>query len=442
MTTLDGWMAKRMGLCEPLTRPALSAWQAGRVGEVVAYARKNSPFYRALDNWPDGEIRCPEDISGLPFTTAADLARNVPPLLALPQSAVQRVVTLTTSGGSGPPKRVHFSEADQEATIDFFAHGMGLFTKRGDRVAIAFPGGHVGGIADGLAVALSRLDAEARIAPAPFDPIALAEWLRAEKPDVIAGPPVPLIAAARVAAWDGEAPLSARALLLSSDYVAESLARSIGAAYGGEVYRHWGMTETGYGGAVDCCCHCGCHLREDELFAETIDPQTRAPALVGVLGEVVVTTLSRRAVPLIRYRTGDLARLIDQPCRCGSVLRRLDGFAGRLGAGVRLPGGGELTLPRLDEALFPVEAVNDFSAIYEAGDPATLDLSIASPPALRLPASLEAVYARLAADPVIGAAASEKRLIVEASFADAVAIKREGKRRLAVREKTRCSRPR
>ena len=77
---------------------------------------------------------------------------------------------------------------------------------------------------------------EARIAPAPFDPIALAEWLRAEKPDVIAGPPVPLIAAARVAAWDGEAPLSARALLLSSDHVAQSLARSIGAAYGAEVF--------------------------------------------------------------------------------------------------------------------------------------------------------------------------------------------------------------
>ena len=101
-----------------------------------------------------------------------------------------------------------------------------------------------------------------------------------------------------------------------------------------------------------------------------------------------------------------------------------------------------MALPQLDEALFPVEAVNDFSAIYEAGEPATLDLSIASPPALRLPASLEAVYARLAADPVVGAAVSEKRLIVYASFADAVGIKREGERRLEIREKTRRSRAR
>ena len=126
---------------------------------------------------------------------------------------------------------------------------------------------------DSLAVALGRLGAEARIAPAPLDPIALADWLRAEKPDVIAGPPVPLIAAARVAGWDGEAPLSARAVLLSSHHVAQSLARSIGAAYGAEVFVHWGMAETGFGGAVDCCCHCGCHLRENELFTETIDPQ-------------------------------------------------------------------------------------------------------------------------------------------------------------------------
>ena len=152
--TLDAWMAKRMGLCEPLRRPALSAWQAARLSEVVAYARANSPFYRAQSNWPDVEIRCPEDIRGLPFTTAADLARNVPPLLALPQSAVRPIITVAVSGGSGPLKRVHFTEEDREATIDFFTHGMSLLTKNGDRVAIAFPDGRVGGFADSLAVAL------------------------------------------------------------------------------------------------------------------------------------------------------------------------------------------------------------------------------------------------------------------------------------------------
>ena len=115
-------------------------------------------------------------------------------------------------------------------------------------------------------------------------------------------------------------------------------ARSIGAAFGAEIFQHWGMTETGYGGAVDCAGHCGCHLRENELWVEVVDVDSGAPAPAGAVGEVVVTTLRRRAVPLIRYRTGDLARLVEEPCRCGSILARLDGFAGRVGRRRNLAG--------------------------------------------------------------------------------------------------------
>ena len=55
------------------------------------------------------------------------------------------------------------------------------------------------------------------------------------------------------------------------------------------------MTETGYGGAVDCAFHCGCHLRENELYVEVVDPETGEPLPAGALGEIVVTTLRRRA---------------------------------------------------------------------------------------------------------------------------------------------------
>ena len=209
---------------------------------------------------------------------------------------------------------------------------MALFTRPGDRAAIAFPAGHPGGIADGLAIALRRLGAEPLLAPLSAGPVELAAWLRAAKPDVVAGPPVPLLAAARLAISDGGAPLRVRAMLLSSDHVAESLARAIAAACGAEIFEHWGMTETGYGGAVDCAYHCGCHLRENELFVEVVDPETGEPLPPGALGEVVVSTLRRRGVPLLRYRTGDLVRLIEEPCPCGSVLRRL---WLRLGAGRR-----------------------------------------------------------------------------------------------------------
>jgi phenylacetate-CoA ligase len=435
--TLDSWMAARMGLAAPLTRQAIAAWQLERLNETIAHAGAASPFYRARQDWPHSPLARIDDLACLPFTTAADLLANDPPLLALSQSAIARVVTLETSGTSGSPKRLHLTPDDLESTVDFFHHGMALFARPGDRVAIVFPGRHPGGVAAGLSVSLRRLGAAPLVAPS-LDPLALAVWLRNERPDVVAGPPVPLLAAARFAAHDGGAPLRARAALLSSDHIAESVARGLAAAWGADVYRHWGMTETGYGGAVDCAFHGGCHLREDELLVEVVDPASGAPAPIGVLGEIVISTLRRRGTPLLRYRTGDLARLIESPCPCGSTLRRLDGFAGRLGAAAPLPSGGALTLPRLDEALFAIDAISDFTAVVELGAPMTLTLSVAAPAPLRVAATLDVVNLRLAEDPVIGEALRAGALRLDLAFTE-VTFPSMAKRRLAIRESASCA---
>jgi phenylacetate-CoA ligase len=436
--TLDGWMAERMGLAQPLTRAALDAWQLERLRETIACARAASPFYRSLPDWPDIEIGTLKDMARLPFTKQADLVRNDPPLLALSQSAIARAVTLDTSGTCGPPKRLHFTAEDLEATIDFFHHGMAMLTRPGDRAAIAFPSSRPGGIGEGLATALRRLGAEPLLAPLSAGPVELVAWLRAAKPDVIAGPPVPLLAAAWLAMSDGGAPLRVRAMLLSSDYVASSLARAITAACGAEIFEHWGMTETGYGGAVDCAYHVGCHLRENELFAEVVDPETGERLPPGAVGELVISTLRRRGLPLLRYRTGDLARLIEEPCPCGSVLRRLGAFSGRAGAGLTLPGGGELTLPLLDEALFAIDGVTDFTATVQKGAPATLRLSIATAEGGRSPAVLNAVHACLAAAPVTGEACARGALRVEAALADAIVFRNGAKRRLLIQDDAPC----
>ncbi len=437
--TLDGWMAERMGLAQPLTRAALDAWQLERLRETVAYARAASPFYRSRRDWPDSEIGWLKDMALLPFTEQADLIRNDPPFLALSQSAIARAVTLDTSGTSGPPKRLHFTAEDLEATVDFFHHGMAMFTRPSDRAAIAFPAGRPGGIGDGLATALGRLGAEPLLAPLSAGPVELVAWLRATKPDVIAGPPVALLAAARLAASDGGVPLRVRAMLLSSDYVAVSLGRAIAAACGAEIFEHWGMTETGYGGAVDCAYHVGCHLRENELFAEVVDPETGEPLPPGALGELVISTLRKRSMPLLRYRTGDLVSLIDEPCPCGSVLRRLGSVSRRAGAGLTLPGAGELTLPILDEALFAIQGVTDFTATVQKGEPATLRLSIATPAAMRSPAVLDAVRTSLFAAPAAGEGLRSGALRVEAAFADAIVFRHGAKRRLFIQENAPCA---
>ncbi|MDC7785226.1 AMP-binding protein [Rhodoplanes sp. TEM] len=426
--TLDAWTARRMGLALPLTREAVEAWQVARLAERVAAARATSPFYRTRPDWPDLSIASREDVARLPFTRPSDLLRNDPPLVALSQSEVARIVTLPSSGTSGVPKRLHFTADELEATLDFFGQGMGLFTRAGDRVAILFAGERPGSVGDALSTALRRLGAVPMPIPATATAAEAAAMIRAARPMVVAGPPVRLLAIAREHAIDGGAPVRLRAALASSERLSPAVARALAQTWGCGVHDHWGMTETGYGGAVDCARHAGCHLREADLFVEIVDPDTGAPRPPGALGEVVVTTLQPRAVPLVRYRTGDLARLIEAPCACGSVLRRLADFSGRIGAAVPLPGGGALTLEGLDDALFAVPAVADFTARVDGGDPLALDLAVAIPARLCTPRTFAAV--RLAVDGAPPLRAAIARGAVTVRVALVGAVRHDGKRRL------------
>ena len=83
------------------------------------------------------------------------------------------------------------------------------------------------------------------------------------------------------------------------------------------------MTEMGLGCAVSCGELIGCHIRESDLYLEIIDPKTGQVLPDGEEGEVVFTTLTRKGMPFIRYRTGDWSSFINEPCQCGSILKRI-----------------------------------------------------------------------------------------------------------------------
>ncbi|WP_445599829.1 DVU_1553 family AMP-dependent CoA ligase [Azospirillum sp. A39] len=433
MATLDAWTARRMAVPEPLTRRAVEDHQLARLRETLAFVRTASPFYRSRADWPDGPPATLADLARFPFTTPGDLAAAAPPLLAVPQSAVARIVTLDTSGTSGPPKRVFCTEEDLEDTVDFFHHGMALFARPGDRAVIAFPARRPGGVGAGLAAAARRLGVEP-VAAEPDRPLEeLVALLRAERPAVVFGTPVRLLAAARLAASDGGPAVAPRAVLLSADRVPASLRDALAGLWRCAVFAHWGMTETGLGGALECAAHAGMHLREGDLYVEVVDPDTGTPLPPGAAGEIVVTTLRRRALPLVRYRTGDRGRLLPGPCRCGSVLRRLDGAVERLAGAVALPGGGALTLAALDEALFGLDAVADFGAALEEGGRPRLSLVVATPPARRGRHVCAAVRDRLAGLPALAAPLADGSLALEVALAAGPACRHDGKRRLARR---------
>lgn len=150
-----------------------------------------------------------------------------------------------------------------------------------------------------------------------------------------------------------------KSVLLSTDYVPSAIVSELGPAWGCQVYNHYGMTEMG-GGGGEYEAREGYHLREAGLYFEVIDPRTGEPLPDGETGELVFTTLTRKGMPLIRYLTGDVARLISEPCPCGSALRRLSIVNGRSDGRVDFGHGVVLTLPDMDEALFPLPGLLNY----------------------------------------------------------------------------------
>ncbi len=363
LTPLEPWIARKIGVSR-LTREALDAYQLARLQETLTYARERSRFYR--DRLADAPpcLESLADMAVLPFTTAADLREDPLRLVCVPQGEIARVVTLDTSGTTGAPKRLYFTAADQELTVDFFQVGMSTFTAPGDRVAILLPCARPGSVGDLLAQALARMGAEGiRHGPATDMP-AMLDVLTQQCVTGLVGTPTQVLALAR---YPVQKPLTVRFALLTTDHVPQAIVAAVEAAWGCTVYNHYGMTEMGLGGGVDCAARRGYHLREADLYVEIVDPHTGRVLPDGDEGEIVFTTLTRQGMPLIRYRTGDVGRFIPGACPCGTKLKTLAHVTRRRDNVVQLPTGDALALAELDERLFALEGVVDFTAAYEPG---------------------------------------------------------------------------
>ena len=357
LTPLEPWIARKTA--DRGRRTAVNDYQLKQLQSTVELARAKSRFYRErLAGAP--EIETLDDLQRLPFTTADDVRADPLAFVCVSQDEIARVVTLDSSGTTGTPKRLYFTKADQELTIDFFAVGMSTFTQPGDRVLILLPGETPGSVGDLLAKGLERIGA-VPIKHGPVrDPAATRAVAVREAATVMVGVPTHLLRLVRTMA-PGEALPPVHSVLLSTDHVPQAIVHAIEGAWGCTVFNHYGMTETGLGGGVDCEARRGYHLREADLLYEVIDPATGRPGAAGEPGEVVFTTLTREGMPLIRYRTGDYGRWLASPCPCGTSLKSLSHITTRLSGPVDLGGGLWLTQPDLDEALFAIDGVLNFA---------------------------------------------------------------------------------
>jgi phenylacetate-CoA ligase len=381
VTPLEAWIREKVG-----TRPgsasdlfvkALADFQVRRINETIDHARRNAPHYRRhLASFPAVPLSELADIARLPFTTAADISSNPFSFLAVRQDDVARIVTLRTSGSTGEAKRLFFTEGDLELTMDFFHHGMSTLVRPGQKVAIFLPGERPDSVGDLLARGLARMGVDSLAYGPVADPIDAAQSIASFGAHCLVGIPTQILAVAcsRTGAAIGKGII--KTILLSTDYVPRPIVKTLENVWGCRVFSHYGMTEMGLGGGVECEALDGYHLREADLYFEVVDRETGQVCPDGVIGEVVFTTLTRQGMPLIRYRTGDIARIIPEPCLCGAVLRRMERVRGRWDGGVLLGPGSTLYLSDMDEALFQLRGLLDYRVTLSGGRYGRLHLHV------------------------------------------------------------------
>jgi len=318
---------------ECLPRDELRALQLRRLRETVERVYHRVPFYReALDSrgvQPE-QIHSLDDIRRLPFTFKDDLRANYPlGLLAVSREEVIRYHA--SSGTTGKPTVVAYTRRDLETWADLVARFcVSAGVRADDVVQIVFGYGlFTGGF--GLHYGMERVGAAIIPASAGNTQRQLL-LMRDLQSTVLVGTPsyaLHLAEAMRESGYDRSA-YKLRLGLFGGEFWSEGIREQIEANLGISATDNYGLSEViGPGVSGDCQLKCGMHLFEDHFLWELIDPQTEEPVAPGQKGELVLTSLTKEALPVLRYRTRDICAVDPEPCPCGRTFWRMSKVSGR-----------------------------------------------------------------------------------------------------------------
>ena len=317
--------------CRP--RPELEELQLERLKRTLTRVATNVPFYR--NKFSELKLK-PEKMTSLaelrdyPFTAKQDLRDNYPyGLFAVPLRDVVRIHS--SSGTTGIATVVGYNRNDIVTWADMVARILcGAGVTPDDVIQIAFGYGlFTGGF--GLHYGAERLGASV-IPISAGNTKRQIQIMQDFKTTALVCTPSYALKMADVMMDMGINPngLSLRYGLFGAEPWSEAMRVEINERLGIRATDNYGLSEVMGPGVAGECRECnGLHVNEDHFLIEVIDPETLQPVAPGEVGELVITTLTKEAFPVIRYRTRDLTRLIPEPCPCGRTFKRMSRMLGR-----------------------------------------------------------------------------------------------------------------
>lgn len=318
---------------ECMPREYLENLQLRRLKETVYRVYAFVPAYKAkMDEAgirPD-DINSLEDIQKLPFTTKQDLRDNYPfGLFAVPMSEVVRVHS--SSGTTGKPTVVGYSKRDIDTWAELMARA--LTSAGATRHSIIQNSYGYGLFTGGLGVHYGAERLGASVIPTSGGNTKRQVMLMQDFGSThLTCTPSYALFLYEVMQEMGIQPedIKLKAGIFGAEPWSENMRREIESKLKINAFDIYGLSEIiGPGVAIECPCKCGLHIAEDHFMAEIIDPETGEVLPEGSHGELVITTITKEALPMIRYRTRDLTKLDKTVCECGRTHVRMHKVLGR-----------------------------------------------------------------------------------------------------------------
>jgi phenylacetate-CoA ligase len=367
---------------ETMERAARARLQLARLQETLRFTVERVAFQR--ERLGGATVKTLDDLARLPFIGKGDLRERYPfGLFAVPAAEVARIHG--SSGTKGKPTIVGYTAGDLEVWREVMARVMtAAGARRGDMLHVAFGYGlFTGGL--GFHDGAERIGMT--VVPVSSGNTARQHLLlRDFRPAAICGTPSFVLHIAENLAAEGGDPraLGLRYGMFGAEPWTEGVRAALEKTLGCRAYDVYGLSEIiGPGVAGECEGQAGLHVQDDHFLPEIIDPASGQTLPPGREGELVLTTLTKRAMPLVRYRTGDVTTLLAEPCPCGRTSVRMARVKGRSDdmlviRGVNLyPSEVERTLLEVAELVPHYQLVVDRSSTL-----ATLEVQVEPAPAV------------------------------------------------------------